>query len=351
MNDFLYCPPDVHEMIEEKDVFQAIYDFAYERYDDILDKFIKDHIEDFPEKDWELEPEQWHKNLMSFIMYEVELPGRNRTIAEEFASTSEEITEELRDKIMQMRNMIRSRFEVVSILDENNYEVKDPRTVSEYKILSKFPVEYEKGDMITGKIHPFGDTFQFQGIYFHTRKKPFPFLEFDDFMDLYQEREREELEDINLKADRSFSWILNKYPIHMVDGMCKRYRIKKRRKKEKIASLEDRIEEKIPDIVKGASEEMREVLKILIEKGGYAKISSLKDFEDDTRYMQEGENQTPIGKLREEGILFVGKMKVNGRRYRSAFIPVEFRDIIEDALIGGRSKEVDDGQSTIDRFL
>ena len=57
MNDFLYCSLDVHEMIEEKDVFQAIYDFAYERFDDILDNFIEDHIEDFPEKDWELEPE------------------------------------------------------------------------------------------------------------------------------------------------------------------------------------------------------------------------------------------------------------------------------------------------------
>jgi len=338
-------------MVEDKDVFQAIYDYAHERYYDILQELIEEHIDDFPEKDWELEPGLWHKNLMSFIMFEVELPGRNMTIAEEFASTSKEITGELREKIMQMRNMIRSRFEVISILDENHYEVMEPKTGSEYKISSKFPIEYEKGDTITGKIHPFGDTYQFQGIYFHTRKTPFPFLDFDDFMALYDEKEMEALEDINLNPDRSFSWIMNKYPIHVVDRMCKRYRIKERRKKEKIASLEDRIEKKIPDIIKGSSVEMREVLKTLIEKGGYAKMGSLKGYEDDTRYLQEGENETPLGILRERGILFIGKMKVDGRRYRSAFIPVEFRNIIEDALIEDPFKKEDQEQSTIDQFL
>ena len=336
-------------MIEEKDVFQAIYDYAYERYDDILQEFIEEHIQEFPEKDWELEPELWHKNLMSYIMYEVEQPGNNITIAEEFASTSEEITKELREKIMQMRNMIRSRFEVVSMTDDRMTEVKDLQTGKEYKILSKLPVEYQRGEVLTGKIHPFGDTYQFTGIYFHTRGTPFPFPNLDDLMDLYQEREMEELEDINLKPDRSFSWILNKYPIRIVNRMCKRYRIKERRRKEKIASLEDRIENKIPEIVKSSSKEMRDFLNILIEKGGYAKMGPLKSYKYGT--ISGGENETPIGKLREKGILFVGKMKVNGRRYRSAFIPVEFRDKIEYALMEEPGKEVDRGQSTIDRFL
>ena len=273
------------------------------------------------------------------------------TIAEEFASTSKEITGELREKIMQMRNMIRSRFEVVSTLDENLYEVKDLQTGKEYSVLSKLPIEYQNGEILTGKIHPFGDTYQFQGIYFYTRKTPFPFLEFDDFMDLYQEREMKELEDINLKSERSFSWIMSKYPIHMVNGMCKRYRIKERRKKEKIASLEDRIEKNIPGVIKGSSKETREVLKILIEKGGYAKMRSLKEFEDDTRYFQERENETPIGILREKSILFIGKMKVNGRRYKTAFIPVDFREKIKHALMEASVKEEDHGQSTMDRFL
>jgi len=137
----------------------------------------------------------------------------------------------------------------------------------------------------------------------------------------------------------------------MVNGMCKRYGITERRKKEKIASLEDRIEKQIPDIVTGSSVEMREVLKILIDSGGYAKMGSLKGYEDDTKYLQEGENKAPIGILREKGILFIGKMKVNGRRYRSAFIPVEFRNEIEDALIEEPIKKEDQEQSTIDRFL
>lgn len=323
-------------MMDEKNVFQAIFDFTFEKYEHILKDLIEANINDFPERNWELSPETWEKNLLCFIMYEVVLPDTNMTIAEEFASTSNEISEDLRYKIMKMRNMIRSRFKVLSKENDLLFNVKDMKTGKQYKIKSKLPIDFNVGTIITGRIHPFGDTYQFTGIYLTSVKDPFPMLGVEDFMALYQEGEMERIEDQSLTPNKSFSAIMNRYPIHIVDRMCKEYRIKEKRKKEKIQSLEVRIKKSVPMIVQRSEMGVKEVLGILMGNGGYAKVGSLKGYEDDTTYFKKGKSQTPIGILRKKGVLFVGKMNIKGRRYKTAYIPVEFREVVEGVLKGER---------------
>ncbi len=46
--------------------------------------------------------------MMCYILYEIQSLENYRTIAEEFAQTSDQLTNDLRDNIMQMRKMIRS---------------------------------------------------------------------------------------------------------------------------------------------------------------------------------------------------------------------------------------------------
>lgn len=321
-------------MIDEKNVFQAIYDFTFEKYEYLLKDLIDDNIDDFPEKSWKLSSEAWEKNLFCFIMYEVVRPETNMTIAEEFASTSNEIDENLRKMIMQMKNMIRSRFEVQSIDDDPIMVLKDMETDEIYKVRSKLPIHFSEGTIITGRIHSFGDTFQFTGIYSISEREPFPMLDIEDFMTLYEEGEMERLEDQILTPNKSFSAMMNRYPIHIVDRMCKEYGIKDKRKKEKVQSLEVRIKKDIPDIVGRSGKEVKEVIEILIGNGGYTKFGALKGYEDDTTYFQKERNKTPIGILREKGIIFIGKMKIKSRRYKTAYIPVEFREVVECVLKG-----------------
>ena len=63
-------------------------------------------------------------------------------------------------------------------------------------------------------------------------------------------------------------------------------------------------------------------------------MGALKGYGDDTTYFQKKKTQTPIGILRDKGIIFIGKMKIESRRYKMAYIPVEFREMIESVLNG-----------------
>lgn len=308
-------------MLEEDTVFQAIFTFALDRYGDHLEELFETLVNDFPEKDWDLSEESWWKNMMCFLMYKVPLSMTNRTIAEEFAQSSDQLNDDLRNSIMQMRTMIRSDFIVLST-DTNYMVVKDRKTGIKYKIKKAVDnTPLSPNLILSGRIHPFGDHYRFTGI-FNISKYPL-ILDPEVFMIAFEEEQLDRIEEIRIRVSSSFTTVMNKCPIHWIDWICQRYKIQEKLKKEKITGILEHITKKSESIMKNLSSSSKEVLWICLEKGGYVKMGALKDFEDDSFYFWKERSKTPIGELRQAGLLFVGGMKIGNRNYRVDFIPIE----------------------------
>ena len=318
-------------MLEEETVFQAIYEHAIEKCGDRLEWLISKFGDEFPEKDWKLHRDPWFKNLMCYLMYEVPLPESGRTIAEDFAGSSELVDDDMIDNIMQMRNIVRSEFIVISTNDDL-ITIKDRKSGIKYKVRKVAGgVPLSPNMLITGRIHPFADHYRFTGI-FMSSSSPM-ILDPEIFIRSYEKDEIKRIEEIHLRKSSSIITIMNRYPANWIDWMSRHYRIQKRLKKEKIGEIVRTITRDTRSIMKGFTPDSKEVLRICMEKGGYVKIGTLKDFEDDTSYFWKKKSRTPLGELRQAGYLFIGRMNIGGRYYRIAFIPKEVRECLNDLYL------------------
>ena len=105
---------DVVELIDEENVNQAILEYANREYDKKIDEMFDKYTDEFPEKDWELPDDMWVNNYLAWFLFEKVLPETDMTIAEEFAKNTPDLSPGMKENILQMRDIIRSRFLVIS---------------------------------------------------------------------------------------------------------------------------------------------------------------------------------------------------------------------------------------------
>ncbi len=318
-------------MLDEESVTQAIFEYGLKKYGDRAEELFKEYSDEFPEYDWELPDEAWQKNYLCWLFLEKVMPKTGKTIAEEFAEISEELDLNLKMKICQMRNMIRSGFVVISKKDPF-IKIKDMNDGKTYQImLPKTTPPLQPNMMISGRIHPFGDHYRFTGI-FVIKTTPL-ILDPDIFMDAFQSDQVNRIESMLIRNSSTFRSLMNKYPSHWINWICDHYNINEKLKKEKINAIENRIITDLNTIVKGLSSDARQVIQMCINQGGFVKYNVLKNFEDELDYFWDNHiSISPIGELRQKGLLFIGKMSINDRKYKIAFIPEEFRDSLQAEL-------------------
>jgi hypothetical protein len=318
-------------MIDEDDVPQAVFDYGRKNYTKRSQELYEKYVEEFPEKNWDLPDEAWEKNFLCWLFYEKILPETGKTIAEEFAEQSTELTPEMKRNILQIRNMIRSKFVVISekgdimkIKDMNSKIIYDVKKSDGNSML-------HPNTMITGRIHPFGDHYRTTG-FLLIRTTPL-ILDPDILLHAFENDQVERFEDIQLRKSSTFQSIMNKYPSHWIDSMCNQYHITQKVKKDKIRAIENTLMSDLPRIISGLSKKCKEVLRICMENGGFIKYGMLKDYDDELGFFWEEQSRTStVGELRQKGLLFVGKMGFGDRNYKIAFIPVEIRDDLKDLL-------------------
>jgi len=234
--------------------------------------------------------------------------------------------------------MIRSRFVVMSVRDRYWVQVKDMETKVKYDVLLP-PKKHliEPNDLIQGRIHPFGDHYRLMSDSIVYRNPMI--LDPEVYLNHYLGSRLKELEDIDIKPGLRFTTIMNRYPATWIDSMCKVHGVKGRLKKEKLARIEERIVKKMPSLVKETPPKAREILQLCLENGGWVKMSKLKDYQDDTIYFWEGRSKTPLGYLRQMGLIIIGKMRIGQRNYSVAFVPNEFREHLKILNVSGISLE------------
>jgi hypothetical protein len=319
-------------MIDEEDLPQAIFDYATNKYGKrAARELFKKYIEEFPEKDWDLPDEAWHKNFLCWLFYEKVLPETGKTIAEEFAEQSTELTPEMKRNVLQMRNMIRSDFVVISEKG-NTLKIKDMNDKTIYDVKrSKGDPRLPPNTLITGRIYPFGNHYRSTG-FLLIRTTPL-ILDPDVLLHAFENDQVTRIENIQLRKSSSFRSVMNKYPSHWIDWMCNHYEIKQRLKKDKIREIENHLISDLPSIIQELPKKCKDVLQLCMENGGFVKYYKLKDYNDGLGLFWEKQSRaSTIGELRQKGLLFVGKMGFGDRNYKIAFIPVEIRDGLKDSL-------------------
>jgi hypothetical protein len=320
----------VVKMIDEENVNQAIFDYAEKKYGKRSEEMFSKYIDEFPEKDLDLPEELWSNNFLAWLFFEKVLPETGMTIAEEFAKDSHDLSPEMKENVLQMKNIIRSKFIVISKKDLF-LNMKDMKTKKVYKVKLPAPSPVSPNNMITGRIHPFGDHYCFSSVF---QISTFPLLlDPDILMSAYENDGLKKIESMPLRKGSSLQSIMNKYPAHWIDWMCKHYGLKERLKTEKVRAIENKIVNDLPQIVSKLPEKSKDALAFCIREGGFVKYGQLKDFDDDMDFFwKEGKILSTIGLLRQKGLLVVGKMVYGERQFKVAFIPVEIRDSLRSVL-------------------
>ncbi len=311
-------------MIDEANVNQAIFEYADKKYGEQSKELFQRYIVEFPEKDWELPPETWRNNFLAWLLFEKVHPETGMTIAEEFAENTPDLSPEMKENVLRMKNIIRSEFLVIS-KKGLFIKIKDMKTNKIYKVKLRSASPVSPNSVITGRIHPFGDHYRFAGV-FRLSTSPL-ILDPRVLLSASENAELKRIESILLRRSSSLQSILNKYPYHWIDWMCKHYGLNERLKKEKIREIENKIVNDLPQIVLKLPEKSKETLAFCIKQGGVVKYGQLKDCDDDMDFFwEEGKPVSPIGLLRQKGLMVVGKMVFGDRQFKVAFIPVEIRE-------------------------
>lgn len=319
-------------MIDEKNVNQAIFEYAGKKYGKQSQELFQGYIDEFPEKDWELPDETWLNNFLAWLFFEKVLPQTGMTIAEEFVENTPDLSPELKEKVLKMKNIIRSKFLVISKKDLF-FKVKDMNSGDVYNVKLGSASHVVSNAVITGRIHPFGDHYRFAGVFLISTSPLI--LDPDVLMSAYENDGLKKIESILLRKGSSLQSILNKYPHHWIDWMCEHYGLKERLKKEKIQRIENKIINDLPQIILKLPEKSREALAFCIKQGGVVKYGQLKEYDDDMDFFWKEEKPvSTIGMLRQKGLMVVGKMVFGDRQFKVAFIPVEIREGLKSVLRG-----------------
>ncbi len=317
-------------MIDEENVNQAIFEYAGKKYGKQSQELFQGYIDEFPEKDWDLPDETWLNNFLAWLFFEKVLPQTGRTIAEEFVENTPDLSPEMKEKVLKMKNIIRSKFLVISKKDLF-FKVKDMKRGDVYNVKLGSASHVSPNSVITGRIHPFGDHYRFAGVFLISTSPLI--LDPDVYIGAYENGELKRIESIPLRRSSSLQSILNKYPHHWIDWMCKHYGLKEKLKKEKIRGIENKIINDLPQIVLKLPEKSKEALSFCIKQGGVVKYGQLKEYDDDMDFFWKEEKPvSTIGMLRQKGLMIVGKMVFGDRQFKVAFIPVEIREGLRSVL-------------------
>lgn len=322
----------MNKMIDENNFKQVLFEYAMEKYEKRLDEFYDRFFDEFPYDYDGLSDELHFKNFIDWLMIEKKLPETGKTIVEEFVYKNPELNEEMKQKLLNMKNVISSEFIVLSNkkLDLN---LKDRKTGKSYHVRLYSDVRgVGRNTLIKGRIHPFGTYYRFAGA-FMSHNSPM-ILDPDIMMNAYEEKMIKDAEKLTLSNYSKLTAILNKYPSQWVDGICNELSLGTKGKKNiKAQIIAEKIKRDMPKIFASLPEKSKEVLKIILNDGGCINYGKLKDFEDGISFWWVNNPPTsPIGILRVKGLLAVGKMPQNGRMYSIALVPEDIREEIKKMM-------------------
>jgi hypothetical protein len=146
---------------------------------------------------------------------------------------------------------------------------------------------------------------------------------------------REEAEDRPIRLDVTLRVALRAMPVQWLNAAAAANgtppaRLRKDREKALAEALI------APGRLAALQPESQAALRFLLESGGWAKVQALTRrfgaMDGDGFFWDEKPPTSPVGRLRELGLVFVGRGRIDGRNYKVAVVPVDLRVALGEAL-------------------
>ncbi|MBS3176530.1 hypothetical protein J4457_04805 [Candidatus Woesearchaeota archaeon] len=316
-------------MIDENNFTDILVEYATGKYGEKFAEFHDKFYDEFPYKMDGLDEKTYFKNFMDWLIFEKKLPPMGKTIVEEYIDEHPDMDGSTKQKLIGTKEFITSEFIVIS-KKGLSLKVKDRKTGKVYNSIFRINIPgVGANSLLIGRIHSFGGIYLFAGA-FGVHNSPM-ILDPDIMMNAYEDRMIRDAEKMVLSSYSKLTAILNKYPSQWVDGICNELSLDTQgRKNIKAQIIAEKLKKDMPVIFSSLPEKSKEVLKILLNNGGYINYGKLKDFEDDISFFWTDNPPTStIGILRVKGLLAIGKMPLNGRMYQVALVPEDIREEIK----------------------
>jgi hypothetical protein len=319
-------------MINEENSKQVLLDYAFEKYGDRFQEFHDKFYDEFPYKYGDLPEEAYFRNFADWLVFEKAIPDTGQTILEEFVDEHTDLDEEMKQELLRMGNVVSSRF-VVTSKKRLSLKIKDLNSRETYNVTLDSDNPYLcRNALVTGRIHPSGNSFRFLGIFF-VQNTPY-IWDVDVVMEQFNESRIADAEGITVYPKSKLTAIFNKYPSSWVNGTCEKLGLSSKGKKNiKVKNVAAKVKSDLKSILDSIPEKSREALKLVLDNGGFVKYGKLKGYDDEiTFWWKEDPPTSTIGILRLNALLAVGKMPMAGRMYRVALIPADIRDELQNLL-------------------
>ena len=159
------------------------------------------------------------------------------------------------------------------------------------------------------------------------------FSEQDYVMEQYEEKKRKEIEAKTLPVDAGLARCMKNMPAIWLEGACEYFELpnyRKRKDREKALAEFLLDTNNLKAIIKDLEQEEKELLKYLLDKGGWSTIGPItKKFsstDGDGYFWNEELPGSELGFLWSLCLVFVGKASINGKNTKIAAIPLELRE-------------------------
>ena len=200
----------------KEDILLELYDYCSKKYSkkemaELLYKFE----EEFPYHIEGIDKQNFIRNYMDWFVLEKIMPETGKRITESYVEEHPELDEEKKQKILNTKNLIVSKFVVIS-KGSLNLKIKNMKDGSYYNVVqvSNNP-QIQPNTMIIGRIFPYGNIYSFAGtmILQHTPM----IIDPDIMMHAYEKKEIERMENIPFSPSAKLTAVLNKYPFQWID--------------------------------------------------------------------------------------------------------------------------------------
>ncbi|HYF91470.1 MAG TPA: hypothetical protein VD969_04410 [Symbiobacteriaceae bacterium] len=145
---------------------------------------------------------------------------------------------------------------------------------------------------------------------------------------------REEEEEKRLQLDLRLRTALRQIPVQWLNAGAAHYHVKpvpRRPEREKLLAEAILDPAQLKRLLAAERPEVRQALRFLLEKGGWAKLQVLTrrfgSLDGDGFSWDEKPPASPVGRLRLLGLVFVGRAIVDNKMHKVAVVPVELRGV------------------------
>src|SRR3989344_3870443 len=146
------------------DILLELYDYCGQKYSkkemaELLHKFEKE----FPYHSEGIDQHSFIRNYMDWFVLEKVMPETGKRLTESYVEEHPELDEETKQKIFNTKNVVVSKFVVVS-KDGLHIKLKDMKNGTYYPVLqvSNNP-QIQANTVIMGRIFPYGTIYRFAG--------------------------------------------------------------------------------------------------------------------------------------------------------------------------------------------